>query len=141
MIRILSVFFCALSITTAVGAHETHSSQLDDQTEKKVHALFKRLVTLDDETISWHCFAQRMSELLKNDERYAILSAKFADISTSKSGLSIGAQLRPYRNEMPQSARAIFDELSVAQLYKIIKARIELNEKITCTSNHDKDEL
>lgn len=139
MMRSISLFLLALSLTAALSANKHHQS--DERIERKVHALFNRLINLEDETLSWHCFAQRMSEILKNNERYASLSAKFADISTSKSTLSIGAQLKPYRNEMPQSARLIFDELPVAELYKIIKARIGLNEKIECTRNQDKDEL
>jgi hypothetical protein len=113
---------------------------LNASTEERVHKLFERLVNLHDKGLSWKCFTQKMSALLRHRDKYHKLADKFATLSDYTNAVKIGMELKPHEEEIPEPALSLYNKLSYSELYSIIKARIALNEHTNC-DHHHKDDL
>ncbi len=131
----LTLILLCLSFFSIQAGHKKFS------VEEKVHKLFEHFVNLEDKGMSWKCFSQDMSTILRQKTQYTELADKFEKISSLTSAIHIGRELKPYEEQIPEPAKSLYNSLTYLGLFAIINKRVALNNDIICKHHHTKDEL
>lgn len=93
--------------------------------DRKISVLCKKFVDLDNTTINWCLFCEKISTYVKDDPEFTKICELLDRLKTSTSAMSTCLKLRPYLKKLPKVVYDEFEKFSVSELLSLISTRMK----------------